>query len=1155
MTHAVELSGNAPQMLATALNMAGASITPDHMAKAAEILRNAGTNISIRKNGERERDPAFAAHLPNLADLAAGFSYSAQGSPGHETCCAGRPRGLYQGERPAASIPFVHGIAVARNGRTQISAPLLSATSTGRRAVISWEETRDGTWAMALNTGLSPDRQITTAAAAIINELAYQAGVPQFAAAVTPGARTEDGRIPAPVPECMPDGYWEQAAGPDAARLEARAVQADIAARRPKIALTWGASVGAAFAGPLKLRQSGIWELTGEPRKGKTTTLMLAASAWGHPGLPPDGMLISWDQTAKGTGRHLGELGIFPAFMDETGTADFGPDEWAKLTYSLSLGASRKTAKTRGSMGTNQTPGWQGFLFTTGNGTITEGATAGKFAGVAARVVTISGEFTAGPEECSELDDAVLADYGHVGPAVIGALAVDQFGAMYAEAREALEAPAGGIAGTLAGKVALAVAGARAIDVVLGTGTAIGDAAHAGAIEYLTTLAAPESDRERILRRIAEAMSAERADWADAPGYARWGEVGDRQSRKLSGVYDETWLYVYPSAWAEIVKETGVGASARLALADMHARAELHVPPSRRKRGEWKAPAPTWAGSVEVYKIARAAINDAAPLDGGDEVTPIGAGDGDTAPNLTSGNGGDEVTPIGGGDGHAAPSLTSGNGGTPIGGHGGVSPSLTSSDGGNGGESAKLTDTPIAAPLDGGDGGTPIGGHGGTPPSLTSDDGGNGGDGGQTAPATGKTTTPDGWPADSIGATVNPHAAPASMPAKAPAVPIAAAAVSPAGTPAAPVDSALERHRAAWLSATWKRSDNASHFKAAGQQDALRQIITLLDENPDIADKNAIRDLANRMRVLRMLEGSGKDWGGPFAPTLNKKTARLKPWGKTGVPPCVELARVIEGWAFERPGFSGPVTVFDRNGAWVAATATADVAHGPLERTGERDSASPLLPGYYQVAVYPWTEEGMPAPLGNAEPGTSIWVPAPIAGLLRELAREDRWPDDSAADSWTGQPVRLLAWGRLIREFRRYALETYGYGSGSYQAAKESFSTALAMLNGTIGEDSTRPVRTWDKCKAERIDWRHQIQTHSAATMWRTMDRARKVAGDDPALTPVGMRDKDELIIPTAAAGIVVTRPWAAGGKVPAVRVDNTGVTLGTFKVKTREDR
>jgi hypothetical protein len=424
----------------------------------------------------------------------------------------------------------------------------------------------------------------------------------------------------------------------------------------------------------------------------------------------------------------------------------------------------------------------------------------------------------------------------------------------------------------------------------------------------------------------------------------------------------------------------------------------------------------------------------------------------------------------------------------------------------------------------------------------------------------GKTTTPDAWPADSIGAAVNPHAAPASTPARAPAALSSPAATAPtegpaaviaptSSTPAGPVDSALERRRAAWLSATWKRGDNASYFKGTGQQAELRRIITLLDENPDIADKDAVRDLANRMRVLRMLEGSGKDWGGPFAYVLGKRTARLRPWGKEGVPPCVELARVIEGWAFERPGFSGPVTVFDRNGAWVAATATADVAHGPLERTGERDSASPLLPGYYQVAVYPWTEEGMPAPLGNAEPGTSTWVPAPIAGLLRDLAREGRWPDDSAADSWTGQGRPLLAWGRLIR------LETYGYGSGSYQAAKESFSTALAMLNGAIGGDSTRPVRTWDKCNAQRIDWRHQIQTHSAATMWRTMDRARQVAGDDPALAPVGMRDKDELIIPTAAAGIVVTRPWAAGGKVPAVRVDNTGVTLGTFKVKTREDR
>jgi hypothetical protein len=1086
-------------------------------AKALAWLKSSG--YSFRKG--RERDPAFAAHVPNTADTSATFSYSAEGTPGHETCCGGRPRGMYQGDRLAARLPFIWGIATARNGRTMITAPLMSATADGtHRAVIPWDEIKDGTWAPALDIGLSPDRPIVTAIAATIIELAHETGVERFAAAVTPAARTADGRIPVPVPECMPAGYWERPSVEDTARQVARATQAAIAARRPKIALAWGASAGAVFAGPLKLRQSGIWELTGEPRRGKTTTLMLAASVWGYPELPPDGMLISWDQTSKGAGRHLGELSIFPAFIDETGTADFGPDEWAKLTYSLSLGASRQTAKTRGSMGTNRTPGWQGFLFTTGNGTITEGATAGKFAGVAARVVTLSGEFTADHDECKQLDAAVLADYGHIGPTVIEMLTVDEFGRMYAAALKAIDAPPGGIAGTLAGKIALAVAGARAIDLVLGTGTAIGDAAHRGALDYLANLAPAETDRERILRWLAESMSSERGDWATQSGYDAWGTQGDRQSRKLAGVYDDTWVYVYPSTWAEITASTGVGASARLALADMHARGELHVPDARRRSGEWQTPGPRWAGSPRVYKIGLAAIADA-----GDAGTP------DTP------DAGDE-------------------------------PSSTSPDAGDAGDAGLMT-LPMGDSDTAPDAGTPVTPDAGDAHTLTSTDAG---DAGLTTLPMGN--APEGWPADSIGAAVN-DTAPASpqvntrmrVPVPAPAAPapkvmrVPAPAPAPIPAPASPQVTEVMRvtgtegQRRAWLDATWKRRDNdGRHFRTADQRAALTRIVTLLDENPSADDKDAVRSLANRLHVLSELEGTGQTFGGPFIPTLHKEAARLKPWKRDGLPVCAETAHVIEGYTHQRDDYRGPVTVFDRNGAWVGSAGSALVAHGALEHTGECDPAATMTaPGYYLMTAYPWTEPGMPSPLGSTEPGTQVWIPAPTAGLLAELANAGRWPDATASDSWTGTPITLAAWGRLIRELRRYALERHGYDSGAYQAAKDAISMSLAMWTGELADDSARPVRVWKKCKTERIDWRHQIITNSAAFTWRAMDRCRQMAGGNPDLAPIGLRNKDELLIPdNGAAELVTTTPYP-GGNRPPVRVDNTGVALGTFKVKSRE--
>jgi uncharacterized protein DUF927 len=1143
MTRAVDKTGTpAPTVadnLARALETAFRESNGDG-AKTLGILKSAG--VTFRKG--KERDPAFAAHAPNIADLSATFSYSAEGTPGHETCCGGRPRGLYQGDRLAARIPYIWGIATAKNGRAMITAPLMSATADGaHRAVIPWDEIKDGTWANSLNTGLTPDRQIVTAAAAAIIELAYETGVPQFSAAVTPGARTADGRIPAPVPECMPAGYWERPATDEAARLQARCAQAEIAARRPKIALTWGASVGAVFAGPLKLRQSGIWELTGEPRGGKTTTLMLGASAWGYPELPPDGMLISWDQTSKGTGRHLGELGIFPAFMDETGTADFGPDEWAKLTYSLSLGASRQTAKTRGSMGTNRTPGWQGFLFTTGNGTLTDGATAGKFAGVAARVVTLSGKFTGSAEECDQLDAAVLADYGYVGPAAIEAVTVEEFRRMYSDARDALEAPPGGIAGTIAGKLALGVAGARVIDMVLGTGTAVGDAAHLGALDYLANLDRTETDRERILRWLAESMSAERANWADERGYTQWGTVEDRQSRKLSGVYDDTWVWIYRSTWAEIAASTGVGNSATLAQIEMHDRGELSVPESRRRAGSWQTYAPRWADKTLTYKVSRAAIKSAG--DSGDSGDDDDAGDSGDSANATGqrGNTGDS----------AAPTLTS------------------TGDSGDSGDSANATgqrsNVATGHRGDSGDSASRGGGDSAAPTLTSTGDSGDSGDS-QTTPIRGESMGWNDEPGNSIGDAINASATP-PVTRPAPSYAPVTAYLKTRKTPAtigrehqapAPADTTPEERRAAWLNATLQHPGNARYFQTPKQQNALARIIAQLDSVPDDANGTEIFKRANGLKLLAELEGHGDTWGGPFLPARKraepKGPAKITAWRKTGLPVCVEMAMsgggMIEAYGHERQDYTGPAVAFDRNGAWIGSIGTVLVAHSALEHAGECDiPASSTPPGYYLVNVYPWPETDMPSPLSNAEVGTQLWVPAPIAGLLASLADAGRWPEATALDSWTGPHVRLDEWGRLIREMRRYALENHGYGSTAYQTAKDAVSISISLMHGNLDQTSARPIRVWDTAKIDRIDWRHQIITHNAAFMWRALDRCRQLADGNPSLAPLGIRSKDELWMPAAAETLVTTTAYDGGTK-PPIQLDSTGIDLGTWKTKTR---
>jgi hypothetical protein len=1077
----------APAALAAALRMAGADVSDAHMTAASDYLTKAGTPVSLRKS--KERNPAFALHIPVTTDGPRNFSYSAAGSPGHGNCCDpgghhARPRGLYQDDRLIACLPFVWSIAVAKNGRTAITAPIMSASCTGPRAVIPWDDIRVGTWADALMIGLSPDRRIITAAAAAITELAHDDHTPRHPAAVTPAARTGTGHIPAPLPECMPGGYWDQPSPcpNDPERIRARQAQADIAAACPKIALTWGASIGAAYAGPLKLRQSGIWELTGAARKGKTTALMLAASAWGYPEFPPDGMLISWDQTSKGTGRHLGELGIFPAFMDETGTADFTADVWARMAYSLSLGASRTTAKTRGSMGTNQTPGWQGYLFTTGNGTITDGATAGRFAGVAARVVTLSGEFTSGHDEASALAAAVLADYGWLGPEVIRdqtGVSVEEMRWMYDSALRDLDAPAGGVTGTLAGKVALAVAGAEAIDLTLGTGTRIRDAALAGARDYLDGLAAPETDRERILRDLAESMSAERSAWADKAGYDTWGGQYDRHRARLAGLYDGTWLYVYPSTWDALVKQAGITGSASLALADMHDRGELHVPASRRKRGEWKAPAPRWAGNPEVYKIQRAAV-EAVSQDQADD-TP------------TSSDGGD--------------------GGAPTRGDGGPAPTLTSSDGGDGGDGGQnLTRTRTHARE------------------------GTGADGDGQAPADPLST----WPADTAGAAANPAAAAASTIQRGPDLENGTTAAPAASRTAhreghSPMTTTTRPPAAAADVGTAAATDPRTAFLASirtkkpfDRPECLAALTTALDAldatpAPDPGDKtgSALDAYAHTLKLADAIVRSGFE-PGPFAPRRGGKPPWFHPWQDDALLSIITAgsAAIIPGYAYQRP-WTGPVTVLDRNGAQIAAATSVTVAHGTkhdtFTRTGPLHDVPPAPPpGYYRVHVYPWTEPLMPSPLASNEPGTEIWIPAPTMALLRELAHADRWPDAGALDSWTANATcRLWEWGQLCTQVRAYALTVYGRPSDQLNVAKKAFSQAKSVMLGKLDPKSATPRQTWPKSSNHRTDWAHAIITLAAANLWRFTDQCRQAA---PAgLSPVALRHTDELVVPTAS--------------------------------------
>lgn len=304
------------------------------------------------------------------------------------------------------------------------------------------------------------------------------------------------------------------------------------------------------------------------------------------------------------------------------------------------------------------------------------------------------------------------------------------------------------------------------------------------------------------------------------------------------------------------------------------------------------------------------------------------------------------------------------------------------------------------------------------------------------------------------------------------------------------------------------------------------------------------------------------DLEGAYQPKRMHQGKMVGPWWRPPMPEVMDLVRTSQ-WSWKIP-YTGPRASLDRSGSWISAAASVDVAHGPLAHTGAVGWTG--APGVFNVEWFPWTEEGVPHPLGGAEAYAkkhgSVWVPHPRMQLLCQLAAQGRWPADTAVDSWTAAPgedgkpakVRLTRWTDHVKTVRAAALRAYprtaeGEDSPEYKAVKDRFAQAVTMM---IGERNPGAGRRW-KCGAHRPDWGLSIQDQSAVTLWRWCDDfgqiARKI--DRPDLAPVAMLNVDEILVPADAVEVFTTtkRP---GGKKP-LQLDPTGIELGTFKVKRIE--
>lgn len=311
------------------------------------------------------------------------------------------------------------------------------------------------------------------------------------------------------------------------------------------------------------------------------------------------------------------------------------------------------------------------------------------------------------------------------------------------------------------------------------------------------------------------------------------------------------------------------------------------------------------------------------------------------------------------------------------------------------------------------------------------------------------------------------------------------------------------------------------------------------------------------------------DLTGAYAPKRRTEGRLRTPWWQPPMPEITDLVQT-SGWSWSLPPIpsTGHLAVLDRTAAFLSSLSSVQVAHGALVHTPD-ETTYRGLPGFYKVTAHPWQEYGTPHPLGacarEVETGTAVWVPHPRAQLLQQLADQGRYPDGFIVDAYTcgreketgkAREVRLDKWAGHLQTVRRAIIERHGRYDESrengmtleYEAFKIGFSQAITLMKGT--KLAGQP-RAWKpNVLQRRPDWGWAVEDLSACTLWRWCDDSRQVMTDlgRPELSPVAMRNVDELVVPLQALELLTTTP-RSGGRRP-LTVSPAGIALGTFKVK-----
>jgi len=166
-------------------------------------------------------------------------------------------------------------------------------------------------------------------------------------------------------------------------------------------------------------------ELCAPSSSGKTTALMLAASAWGNPSFNAGSFLNTWNGTDNRIGRVAALLNGLPLFLDETKLArmqnkksKFGSDLVTDTIYMIASGLDKGRATIHGS---DRVQPFRTILFSTGESPSLDLSSDGGSRG---RIIDLWGNpFLKTDSESKAVVNKVkwtIADhYGHAGPCLV----------------------------------------------------------------------------------------------------------------------------------------------------------------------------------------------------------------------------------------------------------------------------------------------------------------------------------------------------------------------------------------------------------------------------------------------------------------------------------------------------------------------------------------------------------------------------------------------------------------------------------------------------------------------------------------------------------------------------------------------------------------